>query len=82
MIPNRLVREKIVEIILKAVNANRAETEKIQEIFDTAKETGEQQEILRYLTDCNDPKEECSTDIVVEYAMPDGTKKIERNHTW
>jgi len=53
-----------------------------QAIFDTAKETGEKQVLRSYATDCNDPKEECSTDIITVYAMPDGSTKTDRTHTW
>ena len=57
----------------------------IQEIikkYEQAKETGEPVELRRYTTDCNDPSEECNLDIVTIYAMPDGTTKTVRNHTW
>ena len=50
--------------------------------FDEAKSTGEPVELERYVAPCNDPHEECSMDIVVTYAMPDGTTKTRRNHTW
>jgi hypothetical protein len=50
--------------------------------FEAAKTTGERQVLRSYIADCNDPKEECSTDIVTVYAMPDGTTKTVRNHTW
>ena len=60
----------------------KAESDRIATIFATAKETGKPVQLERYMTDCNDPREECSTDIVVVYAMPDGTTKTERQHTW
>lgn len=54
----------------------------IQVIFDTAKATGEKQVLRSYTASCNDPHEECSTDAVTVYAMPDGSTKTERQHTW
>ena len=51
-------------------------------IFDKAKKTGVKQELKRWSEECNDPNEDCDIDIIIEYAMPDGTIKTERNHTW
>ena len=62
--------------------AKKAETDRIANIFAVAKETGKKQEIKHYMAECNDPREECSTDVVTIYAMPDGTEKTERMHTW
>ena len=53
-----------------------------EEIFRKAKETGEKQKLASWSEPCNDPYEECDVDIVVEYAMPDGSVKCERFHTW
>jgi hypothetical protein len=54
----------------------------LQAKFEEAKRTGEKVEIRRWAVDCYDPREECDLDIVIEYAMPDGTLKVERHHTW
>lgn len=62
--------------------AKKAETDRIANIFAIAKETGKKQEIKHYMAECNDPREECSIDVVTIYAMPDGTEKTERMHTW
>jgi len=51
-------------------------------IFAAAKETGKPVVLAHWMDDCNDPREECSTDSVTEYAMPDGTTEIQRSHTW
>jgi hypothetical protein len=56
--------------------------EKEENVFRTARETGEKQVLNQWLADCNDPKEECSTDICTIWAMPDGTKITTRTHTW
>ncbi|MHB8552793.1 MAG: hypothetical protein ACYDAO_04315 [Thermoplasmataceae archaeon] len=53
-----------------------------KQIFEIAKQTGERQLLERYSTDCNDPEEECNTDIVQIFAMPDGTQKVFRTHTY
>lgn len=55
---------------------------RIQEIFNKAKETGEKQLIYQYPEPCNDKNESCEVDIIYVYAMPDGTYKEERHHTW
>lgn len=60
----------------------RAKEEARQAKFDEAKRTGQRVELRSWMDDCNDPREECSLDHVTEYAMPDGTTKIERQHTW
>lgn len=50
--------------------------------FEEAKRTGKPVEIFRTTTECNDPKIECSLDIITIWAMPDGTQKEERIHTY
>lgn len=50
--------------------------------YAEAKETGKPVEIQRFITDCNNPREECSTDIITVYAMPDGSTKETRTHTY
>jgi hypothetical protein len=73
--------DKIVAANKKA-DEEKTETDRVDAIFVTAKETGVKQQIRHYMADCNDPQEECSTDVVTVYAMPDGTTKSERQHTW
>ncbi|NMA58655.1 hypothetical protein [Clostridium cochlearium] len=50
--------------------------------FELAKEGGKPVKLWKSLQPCNDPNEECNTDIVECYAMPDGTTKTKRYHTW
>jgi hypothetical protein len=50
--------------------------------FERARETGRPVLLAQWTEPCNDPREECSLDIVQQYAMPDGSVKTERNHTW
>lgn len=54
----------------------------LQKKFDKARETGKPVVIEEIPVPCNDPKEECNWDNLVVYAMPDGTKKEKRYHTW
>jgi hypothetical protein len=72
----------LVEVLEKRINVKKEKEEKLNLLFNKAKETGEKQEITHYTTECNNPIEECNIDIVYEYAMPDGTRKIERIHTY
>lgn len=50
--------------------------------FERARETGRPVLLAQWTEPCSDPREECSLDIVQQYAMPDGSVKVERNHTW
>jgi hypothetical protein len=65
----------------EAAQKAAAEAER-QAKFDEARETGEPVLLKRWTEDCSDPREECSLDICCQYAMPDGSVKVERNHTW
>jgi hypothetical protein len=53
-----------------------------QELVKKAMATGEKILINQWSEDCNDSGEECNLDIVYEWAMPDGTVKTTRTHTW
>jgi len=50
--------------------------------FERARETGRPVLLAQWTEPCNDPREECSLDIVQQYVMPDGSVKVKRNHTW
>jgi len=65
----------------EAAEKTKKEAEKKAK-FVEAKATGKPIELHRYVDDCNDPHEECSTDIITVWAMPDGTIKTTRRHTW
>jgi hypothetical protein len=66
--------------IEKAKHEKREEEKKA--IFEKAKTTGERQVLYKTFDECDDPREECSLDEIVTYAMPDGTTKTERYHTY
>jgi hypothetical protein len=57
------------------------ETEK-QAKFDEAKITGKPVELYRFSEECNDHLADCTLDLIIGYAMPDGTTKEERVHTY
>lgn len=52
------------------------------EKFAEAKRTNKPVVLEQWSEECNDPSEECSTDNITIYAMPDGTTKKTRSHTW
>jgi hypothetical protein len=60
----------------------RSEVEAEEKAKAEAKKTGKPVLLYRYISDCNDPELECSTDIIYVYAMPDGTCSQERVHTY
>ena len=67
----------------EAAEAKKAEkAAEIAERFAQAKRTGKPVEIRSWTAECNDPHEQCSLDIITEYAMPDGTIRTDREHTW
>jgi hypothetical protein len=85
-VPAEIV-EQLAQDIVDAKNiktqARKAEYEaKEADAFQKAREAGEKVIIRKWTVPCEDEEEECSTDIVVEYAMPDGSKKTEQHHTW
>jgi hypothetical protein len=78
--------QQAVEYMRPANEAKKAAQEKKEAEkaakFAEAKETGKPVELKRYLADCDGTVEECSTDIVTVYAMPDGSTKTKRTHTF
>ncbi|HZK18929.1 MAG TPA: hypothetical protein VFD15_06400 [Clostridia bacterium] len=62
----------------KAAEKKAAEDAK----FAKAKATGKPVILYEFSVDCNDPNEDCDLDIITGYAMPDGTTKETRRHTW
>ncbi len=65
----------------RRIKKNEKETAKAA-IFAKAKEIGEKQILNQWSEECNDKEESCDIDNIIEYAMPDGTIKTERHHTW
>lgn len=82
--------KKIVAEAQKTIDKEEAEKRRYmekrekerQEKFEEAKRTGEKVLLQKWTEPCNDPKEECSLDAITQYAMPDGTVKTVRHHTW
>lgn len=73
-------KEDEIGKIEKAKQEKRKEEQK--KTFETAKATGERQVLYKTFDECDDPREECSMDEIVVYAMPDGSTKTERHHTY
>lgn len=59
-----------------------AEREAEEAAFARAKETGKPVFLRETTAPCDDSSEECSIDIITVFAMPDGSTKTERHHTW
>lgn len=75
--------EQVIAAHDDAIEAkNQARMKKEAAIFAKAKETGEKQILKNWSEECNDHEEECNIDNIVVYAMPDGSRKEERHHTW
>lgn len=62
--------------------ATNAKKEEIEAKFAKAKATGKKVLLRHWMSDCHSKNEECSLDTNYEYAMPDGTTKVEWTHTW
>lgn len=60
----------------------QAEKEKYEAALKIAQETGKPAILRQWTEECNDPNEECDWDNMIEYVLPDGSKKITRSHTW
>ncbi len=74
---------KLAQPAIEARERKQAEAEAARKtIFDIARRTGQKQVLDNYTDECNDPREECSLDSVTVYAMPDGSTKTVRSHTW
>ena len=86
IIPNAVMREKIEKILKETRDYEeeneRKYNERVNELIEKARLTGEKQLISKCTVPCNDSKVECSTDICYYWAMPDGTTRETRTHTY
>lgn len=73
--------EKAAKEAAKATKKAQQEAE-LQAKFAEAKSSGKPVQIRRFAIACCDPLEECDVDIVIEYALPDGSIRREQHHTW
>jgi hypothetical protein len=78
IVAQNIINQKIINEQDNAKN----EEKRIKELFMKAHETGEKQMIRRHTSDCVEKSIECSLDIITEYAMPDGSIKEERIHSY
>ena len=73
---------KLFDILKPILEKREAYKKKLDAIFAKAKETGEPQIIHQWMDECSEKDLDCSFDKIIEYAMPDGTRKIERIHCY
>lgn len=66
----------------KVQAAVEAEQQCVDDCYRNAKETGQPVAVDVQFVWCNDPREECERDVITVYAMPDGSTKQCRQHTW
>jgi hypothetical protein len=50
--------------------------------FEEARRTGQSVVISSWSEECDGSTEECDVDTVTKYALPDGTTRISRSHSW
>lgn len=74
-------KEHLLKMGENKKHKQEAELKRLQ-AFETAKKTGTKQFLSSWSEECNEPEESCDIDNVYLYAMPDGSMKEERNHTW
>lgn len=78
----KTAEQKKAEIEQRKQEREKQKQKEIDEKFKQARETGEKVELERWSTECDDPSADCDIDIVIKYAMPDGSTKTERYHTY
>ena len=61
--------------------AQKEADEKVAKFAEAAR-TNKKVQLYGYMDDCDGSVIDCSTDMVYVYAMPDGTTKTERSHTY
>ena len=77
-----LARPGINAAIIAANDRRKASGDKRAAAFITAKSTGKPVVLRQWSEDCDHSDEECDVDNLTEYAMPDGTTKINRSHSY
>ena len=75
-------KDKNKKIADKRANAKAKVEAAEKDIFEMAARTGEKNVLQTFPINCTDPREECNTDIVTVWAMPNGTKTETCHHTW
>lgn len=78
----KAAEQKKAEIERRKQEREAQKQKEIDEKFKQARETGEKVELERWTAGCDDPSADCDLDIIVKYAMPDGSTKTERYHTY
>lgn len=73
----------ILEAKKKACEERKAKSKASNELkFLEAKTTGKPVVLKRWSEECDGSTEECDIDNLTEYAMPDGSTKVVRSHSW
>ena len=75
-------KEKKKKVHIAKEEEEKKEDDGIKKKFEEAKQTGKPQQLNRWMDECNDENEDCSLDEIIIFAMPDGTTKEKRFHTW
>lgn len=79
----RHAARELAQPVLEAKRQHKNAEDAIRaSVFSEAKRSNRPAILDQYTAECNDPREECSLDNVTVYAMPDGSTKITRSHTW
>lgn len=73
--------EKAAKAAAKAAKKAEAEAKRAA-AFELARDLGQPAAIRSWTDSCNDRSKECSTDILTEYALPDGSTRTDRVHTY
>ena len=76
-----LARERAAAKDTTRAKAKQVHDIKHQAAIDQARTSGQRVEIERWMDECDDPREECSLDVVTRWAQPDGTVTVTRQHT-
>lgn len=75
-------RPKLEAIAKAKSDRENARNEKDRAAFEEAKRTGNPVAIRQWSEECDGSTDECDIDNITIYAMPDGTTKKTRSHSW
>ena len=71
-----------IEVEEMQIIAYHINKDKTQGLINKAKEAGHKIEFSREMVDCDDPREDCSTDLIIKYIDENGTITTETKNTW
>lgn len=76
------VTDEVAQEIERRTQRKIEKEEKRKAVFDEAKRIGKKIKLYSYTDECRSKNEDCSTDIITRYAMPDGSEIEEVTHTY